>query len=202
MKYTQGRYVIVDKKAIAKGVFDFTISCKEVADVALMNTPTTEKAATILNFPVAGAYSSCIILPDAFTGGAESPDRPNSDGSSTEQDGYLTDPVPEGKPLPVEPGGVADQTKVYSCACAMKKNPACMLFANPIDSLAAAGAVLADVWVDGVTMPVVDSLGDEFLHYVKDGMTITVKDGGMFDRTGDTCLPILCISLEVLLGSV
>ncbi|MBQ7757186.1 MAG: dihydroorotate dehydrogenase electron transfer subunit [Oscillospiraceae bacterium] len=34
MKYTQGRYVIVDKKAIAKGVFDFTISCKEVADVA------------------------------------------------------------------------------------------------------------------------------------------------------------------------
>lgn len=34
MKYTQGRYVIVDKKAIAKGVFDFTISCKEVAEVA------------------------------------------------------------------------------------------------------------------------------------------------------------------------
>ena len=34
MKYTQGRYVIVDKKAIAKGVFDFTISCKEIADVA------------------------------------------------------------------------------------------------------------------------------------------------------------------------
>ncbi len=88
---------------------------KEVADVALMNTPTTEKAATILNFPVAGAYSSCIILPDAFTGGAENPDRPNSDGSSTEQDGYLTDPVPEGKPLPVEPGGDTDRTKVYSC---------------------------------------------------------------------------------------
>ena len=29
---------------------------------------------------------------------------------------------------------------VLYCACAMKKNPACMLFANPIDSLAAAGA--------------------------------------------------------------
>ena len=70
---------------------------------------------------------------------------------------------------------------VLYCACAMKKNPACMLFANPIDSLAAAGAVLADVWVDGVTMPVVDSLGDEFLHYVKDGMTITVKDGGLVE---------------------
>ena len=31
---------------------------------------------------------------------------------------------------------------VLYCACAMKKNPACMLFSNHIDSLAAAGAVL------------------------------------------------------------
>jgi hypothetical protein len=53
-----------------------------------------------------------------------------------------------------------------------------MLFSLPIDSLAAAGAVLADVWVDGVTMPVIDSLGDEFLNYVKDGMKITVKEDG------------------------
>ena len=67
---------------------------------------------------------------------------------------------------------------VLYCACAMQKNPACMLFANHIDSLAAAGAVLADVWVDGVTMPVIDSLGDEFLSYVKDGMKITVSEGG------------------------
>jgi hypothetical protein len=53
-----------------------------------------------------------------------------------------------------------------------------MLFSGHIDSLAAAGAVLADVWVDGVTMPVIDSLGDEFLSYVKDGMKITVKEDG------------------------
>ena len=70
---------------------------------------------------------------------------------------------------------------VLYCACAMKKNPACMLFANPIDSLAAAGAVLADVWVDGVNMPVVDSLGEEFLSYVKDGMTVTVKADGVVE---------------------
>lgn len=70
---------------------------------------------------------------------------------------------------------------VLYCACAMEKNPACMLFANPIDSLAAAGAVLADVWVDNVTMPVVDSLGEEFLHYVKDGMTVTVKENGLVE---------------------
>ena len=67
---------------------------------------------------------------------------------------------------------------VLYCACALHKNPACMLFANHIDSLAAAGAVLADVWVDGVTMPVIDCLGDEFLQYVKDGMKITVKLDG------------------------
>ena len=70
---------------------------------------------------------------------------------------------------------------VLYCACSLKKNPACMLFANHIDSLAAAGAVLADVWVDGVTMPVIDSLGDEFLNYVKDGMKITVKLDGTVD---------------------
>ena len=73
---------------------------------------------------------------------------------------------------------------VLYCACAMGKNPACMLFSSHIDSLAAAGAVLADVWVDGVTMPVIDSLGDEFLEYVKDGMTITVKDGGIVEVEG------------------
>ena len=70
---------------------------------------------------------------------------------------------------------------VLYCACAMEKNPACMLFSNRIDSLAAAGAVLADVWVDGVSMPVVDSLGDEFLDYVKDGMKITIKANGLVE---------------------
>ena len=67
---------------------------------------------------------------------------------------------------------------VLYCACAMKRQPACMLFSKPIDSLAAAGAVHADVWVDDVTMPVIDSLGDDFLEYVKDGMTVTVDLDG------------------------
>ena len=68
---------------------------------------------------------------------------------------------------------------VLYCACSMHRQPACMLFSNPIDSLAAAGAVLADVWLDDVEMPVVDCLGEEFLSYVKDGMTITVKEDGV-----------------------
>lgn len=68
---------------------------------------------------------------------------------------------------------------VLYCACAMKRQPACMLFTNHIDSLAAAGAILADVWLPDITMPVIDNLGDEFLNYVKTGMTITIKDDGV-----------------------
>ena len=67
---------------------------------------------------------------------------------------------------------------VLYCACAMGRQPACMLFSNPIDSLAAAGSILASVWCPDATMPVVDSLGQEFLDYVKDGMSITVREDG------------------------
>ena len=70
---------------------------------------------------------------------------------------------------------------VLYCTCAMECQPACMLFSEPIDSLAAAGAVLADVWLDDCSMPVVDSLGQEFLDYVKEGMTITVKPDGVVE---------------------
>ena len=68
---------------------------------------------------------------------------------------------------------------VLYCACAMERQPACMLFSKPIDSLAAAGSILASVWLDGVNMPVVDSLGEEFLAYMKDGMSVTVKENGL-----------------------
>ena len=66
---------------------------------------------------------------------------------------------------------------VLYTACATNNQPACMLFSMTIDSLAASGAILADVWTDA-KMPVVDELGDEFLDYVQDGMTITVEPDG------------------------
>ena len=65
------------------------------------------------------------------------------------------------------------------CAVKQGKNPACLLFSKEIDSLAAAGSILASVWLEGVSMPVVDSLGDEFLEYVKDDMTVTIKEDGI-----------------------
>ena len=67
---------------------------------------------------------------------------------------------------------------VLYCACAMERQPACMLFSKPIDSLAAAGSILASVWLDGIEMPVVDSLGDDFLNTVKTGDRIEVRADG------------------------
>ena len=68
---------------------------------------------------------------------------------------------------------------VLYCACAMNRRPACMLFSHPIDSLAGAGVILADIWLNGEKMPVVDSLGDEFLQYVQTGATVTVQENGV-----------------------
>lgn len=66
---------------------------------------------------------------------------------------------------------------VLFTAASFGRQPACMLFSKPIDSLAAAGAILADVWTDA-NMPVVDSLGDEFLQTVQTGMTVSVAEDG------------------------
>ena len=101
-------------------------------------------------------------------------------GDQNNPDLYNKQMVGKALCLPMTIGSTTGGLVLY-CACAMGKNPACMLFANHIDSLAAAGAVLADVWIDGVTMPVVDSLGDEFLNYVKDGMKITIKPDGVVE---------------------
>ena len=69
---------------------------------------------------------------------------------------------------------------VLYCACSMGRQPACMLFSETIDSLAASGAILGDVWTEA-KMPVVDRLGQEFLDYVKSGMTVTVKEDGLIE---------------------
>ena len=84
--------------------------------------------------------------------------------------------------LPQTIGSTTGGLVIY-CACSMGRQPACMLFSQPIDSLAGAGVILADIWLKGeqTKMPVVDSLGDEFLDYVKDGMTITIKEDGIVE---------------------
>jgi predicted aconitase with swiveling domain len=66
---------------------------------------------------------------------------------------------------------------VLYCAAALERQPACLLFSKPIDSLAAAGAILASVWTTE-SMPTIDSLGSDFLAAVQTGSLITVAEDG------------------------
>ena len=79
--------------------------------------------------------------------------------------------------LPQTIGSTTGGLVLYA-ACALERNPACLLFSKPIDSLAAAGSILVSVWLENVSMPVIDSLGDEFMDFVKDGMMISVGADG------------------------
>ena len=81
--------------------------------------------------------------------------------------------------LPMTIGSTTGGMVLFT-VCSSGKQPACMLFSKEIDSPAASGATLGDVWPDA-KMPVVDMLGDEFLDYVKTGMTVTVKDDGVVE---------------------
>ncbi|MCG1012579.1 DUF126 domain-containing protein [Tepidanaerobacter sp. GT38] len=55
--------------------------------------------------------------------------------------------------------------------------PKAMLFSEHIDSLAAAGIILCEVW-NQKTIVTIDQLGSEFLDYVKTGQQIEVKEYG------------------------
>ena len=78
--------------------------------------------------------------------------------------------------LPQTIGSTTGGMVLYT-ACATDNQPACMLFSMTIDSLAASGAILAANWTDA-NMPVIDKLGDEFLQYVQDGMSVSVEPDG------------------------
>ena len=67
---------------------------------------------------------------------------------------------------------------VLYCASVMGVGPSCMCFSKTADTLAVAGAVLTYNWSDH-PITLVDELGEEFLEYVKDDMTITVKEDGV-----------------------
>ena len=81
--------------------------------------------------------------------------------------------------LPITIGSTTGGMILYT-VLAVGKAPACMLFSESIDSLAASGAIMGDVWTDS-NMPVIDRLGQEFLDYVKTGMTVTVKEDGIVE---------------------
>lgn len=69
-------------------------------------------------------------------------------------------------------GGMVIQT-----ICSMNINPACFLFSEHIDSLAASGIVLAKVWEDSNVIAI-DMLGKEFLDTIKTGDIVEVLEDG------------------------
>jgi uncharacterized protein len=73
--------------------------------------------------------------------------------------------------------GSTSAGSVWQCAAVMDIAPLAMLFAETIDSLSAAGLVLADVWVNK-RIAAVDRLGDEFLNAVDTGRRLRVTAAG------------------------
>ena len=71
-----------------------------------------------------------------------------SDGKQTGQDAYLTDPVPEGKPMPVEPENQkVDEKKAYTCTfsieCSTILNNLDDLNADKLDAVPSSGVILS-----------------------------------------------------------
>ncbi len=59
----------------------------------------------------------------------------------------------------------------------MGLHPAAMLFSKPIDSLAAAGIIMTDVWLNKKIITL-DSLGNDFLQTVKSGQQLEINEEG------------------------
>ena len=115
----------------------------------------------------------------SFQGALQFGDKKATCGDQNNPDLYNKQMAGKALCLPQTIGSTTGGLGLY-CECAMGRQPAAMLFSQPIDSLAGAGVVIADVWLNDekAKMVVVDSLGEEFLNYVKDGMSITVKEDG------------------------
>jgi predicted aconitase with swiveling domain len=66
------------------------------------------------------------------------------------------------------------------CLMGMKSigvGPQALLFSKPIDTLAAAGVLMADIWKDA-RIVTIDMLGDEFLETVQMGDPIVIHEDG------------------------
>lgn len=67
---------------------------------------------------------------------------------------------------------------VMMTICSQGIQPRAFLFADHIDSLAAAGVILSDIWLNK-RIVVVDQLGAEFLKSVQTGQTVSIAEDGI-----------------------
>lgn len=136
---------------------------------AIASVSITGNKESILNFPLTTGMQALVIRPDNTTedmqiqGGTVEKDdylsavdnadgRVYSDGKRVEQDRYLTDPVPEGKPMPVEPDDVeVDKGKSYTCTfsieCSTILNNLSDLDPDKLELVPSNGVILATTTV-------------------------------------------------------
>ena len=82
---------------------------------------------------------------DYLSAVTESDNRVYSDGTATEKDQYLTDPVPEGKPLPVEPENQEKGkaiTATFSIECSTILNNLSQLDPDKLEMVPSGGVIL------------------------------------------------------------
>lgn len=73
-----------------------------------------------------------VVIDEYLSSTTQEDDRIYSDGNQSEKDKYLTDPVPEGKPLPVEPENQeVDKKKAYTCTISIE----CATILNNLENL-------------------------------------------------------------------
>ena len=66
----------------------------------------------------------------------------------------------------------------FCCSTKKDKHPACLLFAEHIDTITAGGVVLSEIW-NNDSIPTIDNLGYDFLNSVHEGMMVSVSEDGI-----------------------
>ena len=127
-------------------------------DKAIASVSLTGSKATVLNLTLDGTVGEISIRPDPMQGDASSgettnpgqgendknPDHPSQNPG---KDQYLTDPIPEGKPKPVEPEDQdVDKGKAYTCTfsieCSTILNNLSMLDPEKLEMVPSGGVIL------------------------------------------------------------
>ena len=119
---------------------------------AVFSVSITGSKTSILNISVNKAVGECVIRPNEEKEPTNDNNRPSSDGSGVDQDKYLTDPVPEGKPLPVEPENQEiNKGKAYTCTfsieCSTILNNLSDLDPDKLELIPSNGVILAPTTV-------------------------------------------------------
>ena len=117
--------------------------------IAVASVSLTGSKTTILNVSLDGSINEFVIFPNAVT-----EDIGNSNTNPTEgtKDQYLTDPVPEGKPNPVEPDeNNINKGQTYTCTfsieCSTILNNLDMLDPEKLEMVPSNGVILETVTV-------------------------------------------------------